>query len=83
MPHGDNTAAFGTWRPNHDDTSPVQVAGRDETVFVIVEPEILHRRTPTLEHLVRIGEIEASVLESLGSLRWIEADVHADLCIPN
>jgi hypothetical protein len=83
MPHGNDPTAFCTGCPNHHDTPPVQIPGRDETVLVIVEPEILNGRAPALKHLTRIGKVEAPILQGLGSLRRIEADVLADSCIPD
>jgi hypothetical protein len=54
----------------------MQITGRDEAIFTVVVPKVWNRRAIAHEHLPRISEVQAPMLQRGGPLDWIEADIH-------
>lgn len=71
-------AAAGS--PDHDHQTPAQIAGREDAGFAVILTRIRSIEGRSRENLRRIGEIEASLGQSLIVFGRVEGDFHGYCC---
>jgi hypothetical protein len=81
IPHRNDVTRISTRRPDDHHHPVSKKSGGNEPVLAIVEAIVGKDRMPSREHEIRFGKIQASFLETAGSLVPIESDLH-NICTP-